>query len=345
MATLSATCATLLTVLRAAAPGDVVDLPLQPQPCGYVRIHNVVKAEPGVTIRIHPQQRIGPHITNSAGLNFVGGTFADAGSTAPKSPGQTGRAAVYVRFSERISFRNGTFGTQENLTGSAAIMHDNTDWEIVGSRFAFRRIDAIVVTNSHRFRIIDNDIPDTEVFHHRCRFPDGTLVNPWTTGKTNCESQGGTYFESTHPDGVQMYHNISDGLLARNRVSGGQQGLGFMGGSGTLGWHRVAFVDNTVTTNYYRNGIAVGSQAENILIRGNRVARQNPSPVPGAVHIVIPWGGTRVGCENIMEAGSSVTPWGRDVSGPCPAVLPDPPLPPRGLPPLVDTSNLPQRMR
>lgn len=334
MAIVTATCATLVSLIRAAMPGDTVVLPLQPEPCGYVRIHNVVKAEPGVTIRIDARQRIGPHITNSAGLNFIGGTFTDASSTPPRFPGQTGRSGVYVRFSERISFRNGTFGTADELTGSAAIMHDNTDWEIVGSRFAFRRIDAIVVTNSSRFRILDNDIPDTDVFHHRCRMADGTLVNPWTTGRSSCEAQSGTYFESTHPDGIQMYHSISDGLIARNRVTGAQQGIGFHGGAGATGWHRVAIVDNHVTTNYYRNAISVQTHNNHALIRGNRVGLQRPSPVPGAAHIVIPWGGTRVGCENILEAGASVTPWGRDVSGPCPAVLPDPPEPPRGLPPL-----------
>jgi hypothetical protein len=341
MAILTATCATFVATLNMAQPGDVVHLPQQPTRCGYIRIHNVKKAGPGVGVEIAPTQRIGLHITASEGLHFNGGHFEGAASSWDLRWSLSG---IYVRGASRLSFRNATFGHPESQTQIMAYLHDVTDLEISGSRFQWATSDGIMVRDSERLRFTDNIFFANGALQPICTWPDGReeiVLNP-----TRCRNGGGTWVDGSHPDGIQMFSNVQDVLIARNRFDGFMQGVGWHGAAGERGIRRIWVVDNEVRTTY---GWGVKLDTENSFARGNRLgwpaAHPNPEGWPTMLAVNPARGG--VACENVLLANGSFHPWGSPWDQPCSAVtLPPEPAAPQGLPdPDVDCWCLPSRSR
>lgn len=316
MAILSATCATLASVIAAAQPGDIVRLPRQPQRCGYVRLHNLDKPPPGVRVEIARNQRIGLHVTASRGLHFSGGIFEGAGPTRPADPASPG-VGIYLRGSREVSFRNGRFGTVLPHVWQGAVIGEVTDLVIRDSVFGRYRADGIQMANVERVRITGNVFDGSDVLNDRCEYPGGRIEQP-TKDRNACAAAGGTWKPSTHPDGIQMFRTIRDVLISRNRVTGRQQGIGIHGPPGE-GWERLWMIDNLVESVHYYNGLA--NHAVDGLGRGNDLAG-------GQI-----FRGTALYCENRhRRSPAPVWPAGPDPKRPCPATLPQAPAPPRGIP-------------
>lgn len=329
MAILTATCATLAATIAAAQPGDVVELPLQPTRCGYVRLNRIRKAQPGVVVRVHPEQRIGLHMTNSSGLAFEGGWWEGAGS----DPGRSNTGA-YVRWSSNFAFRRGTFGHPDTSTAVGLRILDSTDFEISGIRIAWRTGDAITLSDVQRFRITDNHLTADGARHSTCTYPDGTVV--LLISGQRCRAGGGTWRDSTHPDAVQFFNLVRDGLIARNRVLGAQQGIVNFGPTNAES-RRVWVLDNVVMTHGYPQGIAVGP-AES-LIRGNRAGWPPEGPAGDGWGTLINAYPNTLACENVLLRGGNTHPWGSNYSRLCPESLPPAPEAPTWLPapPLANT--------
>ena len=323
MAVLSATCATLAAAIAAAQPGDVVDLPLQPARCGYVRLNRIRKDPPGVLVRIHPQQRVGLHITNSSGIAFQGGHLEGAAS-APD--GRHGQSGIYVTASSNLAFRGATFGHPDSGTMVGAFIMNSSDIEIADSTFAWARADGIQARDSERLRFIDNTFTSNGAVHSTCTYPDGRVVVMLNGAR--CTREGGVWRDGTHPDAIQIYSNVQDVLVARNRLSGWFQGIGWHGPGGERGIRRVWVVDNEVRT-IYTWGIRM--PAEGSLVRGNRIGWPEGETHPEGWGTVI-GGPPAVLCENVRLRGGGFAPWNADYSGPCPSVLPPLPAPPRWVP-------------
>ena len=337
MAILTATCASLAATLAAAQPGDVVRLPQQPARCGYVRLHGINKAAPGVRVEIAPGQRIGLHITNSSGLNFVGGHFEGAAS-APDL--RWIRSGIYVRDASRLSFRNARFGHPESDTQIMAYLHGVTDLEISGSRFQWARADGIMVRDSERLRFTDNLFLANGAIQSICTWPDGRteiVLNP-----TRCRNGGGVWVDGSHPDGIQMFSNVQDVLVARNRFDGFMQGVGWHGTGGERGVRRIWVVDNDIRTTY-----SWGAKLDSwdSLARGNRIgwpeAHPNPEGWPTMIGVNTERGG--VACENVRLNMGRFHPWNAPNDQACAGLrMPPAPESPRGLPvAMKEASNLP----
>lgn len=332
MAILMATCATFASVIAAAQPGDTVHLPLQPARCGYVRLHNANKPAPGVVVRIDPRQRIGLHMTNSSGLLFDGGWWEGAGS----DPRRSGEAGIYVRNSRSFAFRNGTFGHRESNTVSGVRILNSTDFEIASIKIAWRTSDAIALSDVERFRILDSVLTDQGARHATCTSPDGTVT--LHTPRARCEQQGGVWVDSSHPDAVQFWGFVRDGLIARNKVFGAQSGIVNFGPRHADS-ARVWVLDNVVRTNVYPQGIASGPQGS--LIRGNQIGWPASGPAgEGWGTMINAYPGT-VACENVRLAGGGFHPWGSPWDQSCSKVtLPPAPAAPIGVPPRLDPTHL-----
>ncbi|WP_448580409.1 hypothetical protein [Thermaurantiacus sp.] len=322
----------------AAQPGDVVTLPKQPAPCGYVRLNAIRKAVPGVTVRIDPDQKIGLHISSSEGLNFEGGWFVGGG----RSPAHAGNAGAYVISSNRISFRNARFGNAAEGTLGGAVFARTNDWEVLNSRFSYRW-DGLVISESQRWRAIGNFFPDDGIDGAICTFPDGTVDSSWKKGVKACTDAGGVYQNGPHADAIQIYRDVTDGLVEGNRAEGFQQGMSVMGPEGTvLGIRRLWLVNNVYRGDSPHAFRWIG---DDMFARGNVVGwPEDRAGVFGwrTVLRLAPARGS-VGCENVaIPPGGAFDPKGARWDQPCANVaIPPAPAEPEGLPELETRSAFP----
>jgi hypothetical protein len=331
---MSATCATFVAAILAAQPGDVVTLPKQPEPCGYVRLNAVKKAAPGVTVRIHPDQKIGLDLRFSEGLNFVGGWFVGGGNGIANA----GRNGAYVISSKRISFRDARFGSFAEGTLMGAVIQRSTDWEVLNSRFSYQW-DGLIIAESQRWRVIGNFFADDGIKGSICTFPDGTVDDAWKKGRAACQQAGGVWTDGPHADAIQIFRDVTDGLVEGNRAEGHQQGMGVMGPEGTvLGIRRLWLVNNV-----YRGDFAHAFRwiGDDMLARGNVVGWPEDRPGSFGWKVVLRLDPTRgsVGCENVLiTPGGAFDPSGAPFGQPCQNVaLPPAPAEPVGLPELHKT--------
>jgi hypothetical protein len=326
---MTATCATFVATILAAQPGGVVELPKQPEACGYVRLNAVKKAAPGVTVKIHPDQKIGLDLRLSEGLHFQGGWFVGGGNGIANA----GRNGAYVISSHRFSFDGSRFGNHAEGTLQGAVIQRSTNWRVTGSTFSYHW-DGLIVAEASQFQVIGNIFRDDGIPGSTCIFPDGQ-EEEWRKGKAACQQAGGVWKDGPHPDAVQIFNNVWDGLFERNRVEGYQQGIGVMGSEGTLGIRRLWLIDNE-----YRGDFPHAFRwiADDMFARGNRLGWPEDRDATFGWKVVLRLDPARggVGCENVLIApGGAFDPSGAPFGQPCQNVAPPPaPAEPVGLPAL-----------
>ncbi len=270
-----ATPATLLAVLTAAKPGDVVVL----APGAYVAILlRNRQFDPPLVIDARAATITGMQISKVGGLTLRGGSYRPTASTMnPKTGNKAEGIALRVSRSERIKVLDGTFvgpgmttadgpfgeGYGVFLVGGSAIEVSNSKFSGFKSGLLFRHVDGFQVTRNEFSAMRSDGLQVAEsrngvIEANRCR---ATRIR-----------------DGEHPDCIQMWSNpatppTADIVIRGNRAEGHTQGIGLFNhtrkGVNDGGFDRITIEDNELNVGY-PNAIAIYDGRESV-VRNNRV--------------------------------------------------------------------------
>lgn len=274
--TIATTCAALASALASAQPGDVINL--TSDCAALVDVRNRTFAAPGVTVNASGRNiKAGVRMWDMSGVSWQGGTVR----------GGSNGYGFDIRRGARISVEGAT------LTGAVRgiVVNATNGVTLRKNKFQGMRSDGINLVGKGNNALVESNVfRGSDPGATRCVVGGKTL-----TGISNaaCEDQGGTWYDTYHPDAVQTWGYWGAMAIRDNDIQGDTQGIN------TFGAGPPSFMDisnNRINITFTH---AISNAAKTGVVKGNVVTGYGnyQVQVTGSAGIVM--------CSNVLPQRSN----------------------------------------
>lgn len=181
---------------------------------------------------------VGLMIYESRGVRLVGGEYHASGGGGPEVSGPAGYA-LNIRDASRVEVVGG------HMTNAmrGVVVGNSQDILLTGLRLQHLRAEGVNLANVQRAEVTRCVVRDFSPVPTTCTLPGtgtthagGAILSAPTAGEVlrglsrrDCERRGGVWKDGDHPDGIQMWGQNEDILIAYNDVDGDMQSIGHHG--------------------------------------------------------------------------------------------------------------------
>lgn len=258
LALVTATPATIASVITSARPGDTVVL----QAGTYRNVKITRSFTTPITIDAAGTTVRGLAISGS-GVTWRSGTIVAPQGTTGVGPNVYGALVT----GSRVTFSGTTFSTSRK----ALVLDRARDITVADSFFRGVGEDGIIASRTVGLTIVRNAFDKVIGKATSCVTATGIIRG---LAKRDCTAKRGTWTDGFHADAVQMRNGVTDALIADNVVNADTQGVTQMDAIGDAPLARIRIERNSIAATIHH--ITLGKNCNDCLIRGNTVRRYRP---------------------------------------------------------------------